>query len=73
MLTENSKLEARSKSEIQMHQRSKQRRTSLFLGSFGHLDFGNLNLFRISTFGFRIYFPTVVSVSSVVNLLCCLA
>jgi hypothetical protein len=49
MLTKirNPKHEARNKSEIQILQCSKQSRINPWLGSFGHLDFENLNLFRI--------------------------
>ena len=51
----NSKSEARNKSEILILKCSKQNLSRKLLSCFGHSDFENLNLFRISIFDIRIY------------------
>ena len=56
----NPKYETNSKFEFSKAQNTK-------FGSFGHLNFGNSDLFRISIFGFRIFafYISVFSVSGV--------
>ena len=55
----NPKSEARNKYQIQIFKCSKRNQLKTYVCCFGHLDFGNLNLFRISIFGFRIYTKNV--------------
>jgi len=55
----NTRPEARNKYKIRILKCSKRNYSKGLVRCFGHLDFGDSNLFRISIFGFRIYTPCV--------------